>query len=103
MSYQPFVTVNIALDVTAVNRESFGTPIFIADHVWFKEQTRSYTSFDAIKADIPTSSNVYAAMQSAYAQDVDPIIVKVGRREVDSITFTPEAATAAGQIYTLEV
>jgi len=103
LSYQPFVTVNIALDVTAVNRASFGTPIFIADHVWFKEQTRSYTSFDAVADDIPTSSNVYAAMQSAYAQDVDPIIVKVGRREVDTITFTPEAATAAGQVYTLEV
>ena len=103
MSYQPFVTVNIALDVTAVNRASFGTPIFIADHVWFKEQTRSYTSFKALAEDVPTSSNVYAAMQSAYSQDVDPIIIKVGRREVDSITFTPTAATTAGQVYTLAV
>ena len=103
MSYQPFVTVNIALDVTAVNRASFGTPIFIADHVWFKEQTRSYTSFAAIAEDVPTGSNVYAAMQSAYSQDVDPIIIKVGRREVDSITFTPTAATTAGQVYTLAV
>jgi hypothetical protein len=103
LSYQPFVTVNIALDVTAVNRASFGTPIFIADHVWFKEQTRSYTSFKAIAEDVPTGSNVYAAMQSAYSKDIDPTIVKVGRREVDSITFTPTAATTAGQVYTLAV
>lgn len=103
MSYQPIVTVNISLDVTAVSRASFGTPIFIADHVWFKEQTRSYTSFKSVEDDIPTSSDVYKAMQAAFSQDVDPKTVKVGRREVDSITFTPEAATAAGQVYTLAV
>lgn len=103
MAYNPIVSVNISLDVTAVSRQGFGTPIFIADHVWFKERVRGYTSFTQIQDDIPTSSPVYAAMQTAFSRDVDPKTVKIGRRLVDSITFTPEAATAAGQVYTLEV
>jgi len=103
LAYQEITTVNISLDVSAVSRASFGIPLFIADHVWFKEQTRQYSSFSQVADDIPTSSNVYAAMQQAFSQDIDPSVVKVGRREVDSITFTPEAVTAVGQVYTLEV
>lgn len=103
MSYQQIVTVNISLDVTGVSRATFGTPIFIADHVWFKEKTRSYTTATGWQGDFPTSSDVYAGMQAAFSQDIDPSTVKVGRREVDSITFTPDAATSAGQEYTLQV
>lgn len=103
MAYQEIVTVQISLDVAGVSRASFGIPIFVADHVWFKELTRSYTSFENAQVDFPTDSDVYAALQAAFSQDIDPTIVKVGRREVDDITFTPVAATTAGQIYTVEV
>jgi len=105
LSYQQIVTVNISLDVAAVERASFGTPIFIADHVWFKERTRSYTPADFTSglSDFPTDSDVYAGLVGAFSRDIKPSIVKVGRREVDSITFTPTAVTAIGQVYTLEV
>jgi hypothetical protein len=103
LAYNPIVSVNISLDVTAVSRQGFGTPLFIADNVWFKERVRSYTSFSQVEDDIPTSSEIYTAMQTAFSRDVDPKTVKIGRRLVDSITFTPEAATSAGQVYTLAV
>jgi hypothetical protein len=103
LSYQQIVTVNISLDVAGVARASFGIPIFISDHVWFKERTRSYTSFIAASGDFPTTSDVYVAMQAAFSQDIDPATVKVGRRELDSIEFTPEAVTTTGQEFTLEV
>lgn len=102
MSYQQIVTVNISLDVAAVSRASFGTPMFTDAHVWFKERSRSYV-IKPTTDDFPSDSNVYAAMTAAFSQDINPSTVKVGRREVDSITFTPEAATSAGQTYTLEV
>jgi hypothetical protein len=103
LSYQQIVTVNISLDVAGVSRATFGTPIFITDHVWFKEQTRSYVSLLGGQDDFPTDSDAYAALLGAFSQDIDPATVKIGRREVDTITFTPVAATAAGQTYTIEV
>ena len=44
MAYQPIVTVQISLETSAVQRASFGTIMFIEDHMWFKERSRSYTS-----------------------------------------------------------
>ncbi len=101
--YNEIVNVQISLETSAVSRAGFGTPLIISDNVWFKERVRSYTSFEGAAEDFPTTSKEYAALQSAFSRAVDPATVKIGRREVDDITFTPAAATAIGQVYTIEV
>lgn len=103
MAFRPIVVTNISLDTTAVTRAGFGTALFIDDHFWFTERVRSYTSLTAAAADFPTTSDAYRGVAAAFANQVDPTIVKVGRRQADSIVFTPEAVTAAGQVYTLAV
>lgn len=101
--YSEIVNVQISLETSAVSRAGFGTPLIISDNVWFKERVRAYTSFEGAAEDFPTTSKEYAALQSVFSRGVDPATVKIGRREVDSITFTADAATAIGQVYTIEV
>lgn len=103
MSYQEIVQVNISLQTTAVSRAGFGTPMFIGDGVWFTERSRTYSSIDAAADDLPTDSDEYKALQAAFSVDVPPSQVKIGRRDADEIVLTPEAATAAGQVYEITV
>jgi hypothetical protein len=103
MSYHDIVSVNISLDVAAVSQAGFGTPLFLDDHLWFKQRVKSYTSLDAAAEDFPTDSAAYLAIKSAFSNDIDPEVVKVGRRQVDSIVLTPDAITASGQTITINV
>lgn len=103
MAYQKIATVSIGLQTSGVSRASFGIPMFISDHFWFTERSRSYTDLEGVAADVPTDSDAYAAAVQAFSQTEDPAIFKLGRREADDITFTPEPATAAGQEYKISV
>lgn len=91
------------MDVSSVSRASFGIPLFLDANVWFPERTRSYSTLEGAAEDFPTTSAAYIAIQQAFKPDIQPEVVKVGRRDVDDITFTPDAVTATGQTYTLEV
>lgn len=103
MALQDIVTVNISLNTAGVSRAGFGVPIFISAHRWFTERVRSYSDATAAAVDLPSGSDELIAVTAAFAQDIPPSTVKVGRRTVDSSTFTPEAATAIGQVYTISV
>lgn len=103
MSYSNITVVNISLQTAAVSRQGFGTPLFAGSHVWFKERVRSYNNIEQVGEDVPTSSKEYAAAVSAFSRDIPPSMIKIGRREVDTITFTPEAVATAGQVYSITV
>ena len=103
MALQDIVTVNISLQTSGVSRAGFGIPIFIGSHRWFTERVRSYPNIIAAAVDLPSGSDELIAVTAAFSQDVPPSIVKVGRRLVDSSVFTPDAATAVGQVYTISV
>ncbi len=103
MAYRDLVTINISLEVAGVSREGFGTPLFLDDHVWFTSRTRTYSSLTDAAEDLPTDSPAYRALVQAFSPTVKPSQVKVGRREVDNITFTPAAVTGVGQIFQLTV
>ena len=103
LSYEKIVSVNISLQTTAVTTASFGTPMFVGANVWFTERSRTYIDSTSAAVDLPTDSDEYKGLVQAFSQDVPPAQVKVGRREADNITFTPSAATAIGQEYTVTV
>ena len=103
MSLQDIVNVSISLQTTAVSRAGFGTPIFIGAHRWFTERVRSYTSLTAAAVDLPEGSDELAAVTSAFSQDVSPSTIKVGRRDVDLLTYTPDAVTAIGEVFEITV
>ena len=103
MALQDIVNVSISLQTTSVSRAGFGTPIFIGAHRWFTERVRAYTSIEAAAEDLPDGSEELAAVTSAFSQDVAPSVVKVGRRDVDLLTYTPDAVTAVGQVYAITV
>jgi hypothetical protein len=100
---QDIVNVNISLQTSAVSRAGFGTPIFIGAHRWFTERVRFYNSITSASEDLPDGSDELAAVTSAFSQDVAPSVVKVGRRDVDLLTYTPTAVTAIGQVFSITV
>lgn len=101
--YNKIVTVNISLQTSAVSRTGFGIPIFVTDHVWFPERVRSYVDLEGVAGDVPTDSDAYIGARAAFSQDIPPAMVKLGRREIDDITFTPELVSSAGQVFELTV
>ena len=105
MAYQDnIVNVSISLDTTAVTVAGFGTPIFASEHRWFTERVQAFTSIVEVAAVAPTDSNEYAAAVGFFNSSVSPSIIKIGRRTVDLITFTPTGdPSVAGTVYTLSV
>ena len=97
MAFERMVTVNVTLSTTSVTRANFGTLIFIGAHNYFKERQRIYSSLDAVGADFPTTSDEYIAAQSAFSGSPRIANIKIGRRENDLLTLTPEPITAIGQ------
>ncbi len=91
---ESIVNVDISLQTTPVTVAGFGTPIFASEHRWFTERVRSYSSIEAVAADIPTNSNEYAAAQGYFSSTPSPDLIKIGRREVTTITLDVEDNTA---------
>jgi hypothetical protein len=103
MAYKEMVTVSISLETTPLQRASFGIPIFIGAHNYFKDRVRSYTSMEGISEDLPVTSDEYKAANTAFAQIPAPDQIKIGRAQNDTFTFTPDPVTSIGQVYLIEV
>lgn len=90
------VRVVITDQTTAIATASFAIPLVLATFTNFAERARSYLSLTEVGADFPTTTNVYKMASKAFGQDSVigapiPSLV-VGRRQVDSVTFTPTVA-----------
>lgn len=89
------VSITITRESTAVTTASFQIPLVLATFTNFSERTRTYTDIDAVNDDFPSTSNVSKIATKLFGQSsvgaVPPSIV-VGRRQVDSVTFTPTVA-----------
>lgn len=98
------VSITITRESTAVATASFQIPLVLATFTNFSERTRTYTDIDAINDDFPSTSNVSKIATKLFGQSsvgaVPPSIV-VGRRQVDSVTFTPTVADSTTYTVTL--
>ena len=82
------VTVNVA--DTKITRLGFGT-ILILDTIEstvFANRTKSYSDLTSVAADFATTSKVYKAATSIFAQSRAPTTIKVGRRESGDANIT---------------
>lgn len=89
------VQIQITKESAAVATASFNIPLIFATHTNFTERTRSYTDMDAIAADFDSADKVYVIAQKLFGQSsvgARPVSVVVGRREVNSVTYTPTVA-----------
>jgi len=99
------VSVVITDQTTAIATASFAIPLVLATFTNFSERARTYLSITEVGADFSASSNVYKMAAQAFGQDSVigapiPSLV-VGRRQVDSVTFTPTVADNTAYTVTL--
>lgn len=97
------VRVVITDQTTAIATASFAIPLVLATFTNFAERARTYLSITEVGADFPTTTNVYKMAAKAFGQDSVigapiPSLV-VGRRQVDSVIFTPTVADST--VYTV--
>lgn len=87
------IQIQINRETTAVSTASFQIPLVLATFTNFAERTRTYTDFDAVADDFNSTDNVYKIAQRLFGQDgVRPPSIIVGRRQVNSVVFTPTVA-----------
>lgn len=98
------IQITLTRESTPVATASFQIPLILAAFTNFSERTRTYTDFDAVSDDFNSGDKVYTIAQKLFGQStvgaVPPSIV-VGRRQVDSVTFTPTVADST--VYTATV
>ena len=96
------IQIQINRETTAVSTASFQIPLVLATFTNFSERVRTYTDFDAVADDFNSTDNVYKIAQRLFGQDgVRPPSIIVGRRQVDSVTFTPTVADSTVYSVTL--
>ena len=91
MPYTPSVTSRTTLNTISAEGATFNFPLFITANQYFSERTKIYGSWTEVVNDpaIPTTSNAYAGLKSAFTQNPAPSRVYLGRRDVDLLTLTP--------------
>jgi hypothetical protein len=101
--YTPLARTTITLQTQAVKQAGFGIPIFIGAHRHFPERVRSYVDLEGAQGDLPVGSPERTAVEAMFGQNPQPATVMIGRRKVDTASYTPDAATAIGQTYTISI
>ncbi len=99
------VRVVITDESTAISTTSFQIPLILATFTNFSERARTYTSISGVGEDFPSTTNVYKIASQLFGQSgvigAPPPSIVVGRRQVDSVTFTPTVADSTAYIVTL--
>lgn len=90
------VQVVITDQTTAIATASFAIPLILATFTNFAERARTYLSITEVGGDFPTTSNVYKMASQLFGQSsvigATPPSIVVGRRQVDTVTYTPTVA-----------
>lgn len=90
------VQVVITDQTTAIATASFAIPLILATFTNFAERARTYLNITEVGGDFPTTSNVYKMASQLFGQSsvigATPPSIVVGRRQVDTVTYTPTVA-----------
>lgn len=90
------VNIVITDQTTAIATASFNIPLVLATFTNFSERTRTYVSITEVGEDFSTTSNAYKMASQLFGQStvigaIPPSVV-IGRRQVDTVTYTPTVA-----------
>lgn len=90
------VSVVITDQTTAIATASFAIPLVLATFTNFSERARTYNSITDVGSDFATTDKAFIMAQQAFGQSsvigAPPPSVIIGRRQVDSVVYTPTAA-----------
>lgn len=89
--------VQISLQTTPIDEESFSTMIIVGPHVVSTARVSSYTAASQLIDDgFSESDPVYKAAADAFSQIPKPAVVKIGRRQVDEVVLALKSVKAQG-------
>jgi hypothetical protein len=96
------VNVTVSLDTAPIPQQGFDTVMFLGEHKVFTERWKVYnTAADMLNDGFESTDPSYLAIATLSSGPNKPKIMMVGRREVDSLTYTPTVENLA--VYTLEL
>lgn len=99
------VNVVITDETTAIATASFNVPLVLATFTNFSERTRTYTNITEVGADFSSSSKPYKMAAQLFGQSgvigATPPSIVIGRRQVDTVTYTPTVADNTAYTVTL--
>jgi len=99
------VRITLTNQSQAVATESFEIPAILATFTNFSERARTYANIEEVGEDFAATSKVYIMASKLFGQStvigaVPPSLV-VGRRQVDSVVFTPTVVDNTAYTVTL--
>ena len=96
-----FVEVFITKNTQQIDITSFSIPMILSAHGQFIERARVYNSLAGVAEDFGTTSTTYIMAQRLFGQElVFPQIV-IGRKDVDHVAISVEAADATEYTVTI--
>ena len=90
------VNIVITDQTTAIATASFNIPLVLATFTNFPERARTYLSIAEVGADFSATSTPYIMASKLFGQSgvigaIPPSVI-IGRRQVDTVTYTPTVA-----------
>ena len=98
------VSVQIALNTAGISKEGFSTLLIVGESTNALARVSSYTSSVQMTDDgYKETDPLYLMAVDFFSQIPHPNVLKVGRRQVDTVQVTTKNVLAEGGIYTLSV
>ena len=98
------VSVSIALNTAGISKEGFSTLLIVGESTNALARVSSYTSSVQMTDDGYSETDpLYLMAADFFSQIPHPNVLKVGRRQVDTVQVTTKNVLAEGGIYTLSV
>lgn len=86
------VDVQVTRDDFNISEVGFGVILGLAPHPYWTDLTRSYSNINEVGEDFPSDSKVFLWAEKVFSQNPRIPLLKVGRRQVDSVDI--EVTTA---------
>lgn len=98
------VSVQIALNTAGISKEGFSTLLIVGESTNALARVSSYTSSVQMTDDGYSETDpLYLMAADFFSQIPHPNVLKVGRRQVDTVQVTTKNVLAEGWVYTLSV
>lgn len=98
------VSVQIALNTAGISKEGFSTLLIVGESTNTLARVSSYTSSVQMTDDGYSETDpLYLMAADFFSQIPHPNVLKVGRRQVDTVQVTTKNVLAEGGVYTLSV
>ena len=98
------VSVQIALNTAGISKEGFSTLLIVGESTNALARVSSYTSSVQMTDDgYKETDPLYLMAVDFFSQIPHPNVLKVGRRQVDTVQITTKNVLAEGGVYTLSV